>query len=111
MTVISFNFADRSALSNSDFLVLTDHSIPYQPISYTDSQKGDIRKAFDEIRTVANITFMEVEEIGSKVRTNIDGDINGWNYYLGQIIAVQRHLMKFSWVSLNPMRTKDFFLK
>ena len=69
MTVISFNFADRSALSNSDFLVLKDHSIPYQLISYADSQKVDIRKAFDEISTLANITFMEVKEIGGKVGT------------------------------------------
>jgi len=80
LTVISFNFADRSALSNSDFLVLTDHSIPYQPISYTDSQKVDIRKAFDEVKTVANITFIEVEEIRSKVRTNRDGDTNSLNF-------------------------------
>ena len=71
---------DGSALSNSYFLVLTDHSIPYQQIYYTDSQKVDIRKAFDEIRTVANITFMEVEEIGSKVRTNRDDDINSLNF-------------------------------
>ena len=68
-TVVSFSFADSNALSNSDFFALPDHSIPYKPISYTDSQKVDIRKAFDEISTVANITFVEVEEIGNKVGT------------------------------------------
>ena len=66
-TVVSFSLADTDALSNSDFFALPDHSIPYQPISYTDSQKADIRKAFDEISTVANITFVEIEDIGNKV--------------------------------------------
>jgi len=69
LTVISFNFADRSALSSYEFLFLSDHSIPYQPISYTDSQKVDIRKACDEISTLANITFLEVEEIGREIGT------------------------------------------
>ena len=68
-TVVSFSFADSNALSNSDFFALPDHSIPYEPISYTDTQKADIRKAFDEISTLANITFVEVEEIGKKVGT------------------------------------------
>ena len=68
-TVISFSFADADALANSDFFALPDHSIPYNPISYTDSQKEDIRKAFEEISTIANITFVEVEEIGNKVGT------------------------------------------
>ena len=65
-TVISFSFADSNALPNSDFFALDDHSIPYKPISYTDSQKVDIRQAFDEISTVANITFIEVRKLGEK---------------------------------------------
>ena len=68
-TVISFSFADNNALSNSDFFALDDNSIPYNPISYTASQKEDIRTAFNEISTIANITFVEVEEIGEKVGT------------------------------------------
>ena len=67
--VVSFSFADNDALSNSDFFALPDHSIPFEPISYSGDQKKDIRQAFDEISTVANITFIEVEEIGQKVGT------------------------------------------
>ena len=68
-TVVSFSFADRNALSNSDFFALPDHSIPFEPISYTDSQKVDIKKAFEEISTVANISFVEIDEINNKVGT------------------------------------------
>tara|TARA_Y100001968_G_C18902290_1_gene501291 strand:- start:295 stop:516 length:222 start_codon:yes stop_codon:yes gene_type:complete len=67
--VISFSFADSNALSNSDFFSLPDYSITYKTISYTDSQKIDIPKAFDEINTVSNIHFIEVEEIENKVAT------------------------------------------
>ena len=55
-TVVSFSFADNNALANSDFFALPDHSIDYKPISYTDSQKVDMRKAFTRSH-VANITF------------------------------------------------------
>ena len=68
-TVVSFSFANNDSSPNSDFFALPDHSIAFQPISYTNEQKVDIRKAFDEISTVANITFVEVEEIEDKVGT------------------------------------------
>ena len=66
-TVVSFSFADADAFSNSDFLAFQTNSIPYKPIYYTDTQQADIRKTFYETITVANITFVEAEEIGKKV--------------------------------------------
>ena len=60
---------DNNGLANSDFFALPNHFIPYKPISYTGSQKVDIRKAFEEISTIENLTFIEVEEIGTKVGT------------------------------------------
>ena len=69
-TFVSFSFADsNAALSNYDFFALPDHSIPHKPVSYTNLQKIDMGKAFDEVRTVANTAFVEVEEIGTKVET------------------------------------------
>ena len=52
-TVVSFSFADSNALFNLDFFALLNHWIPYKPISYTGSQKVDIRKEF-RVRAVAS---------------------------------------------------------
>ena len=50
-------------------MTLPNHSIHYRLISHTDLQKVDVSKTFDEISTITNIPFVEVNEIGNKVGT------------------------------------------
>ena len=68
-TVISFSLVNSNVLSKSDCFALPHHSISYDQISYRESEKVDMWKAFDEISMIANNAFVEVEEIGQKVGT------------------------------------------
>ncbi len=65
--VVSCLFVDSNALSNSHFIALLDHAIPYKPHSCTDSQKVDLYEGFNEESTVANITMIELEEIRKNI--------------------------------------------
>ena len=59
-------FADSNAGFSFEFVSLPDNSIPYEPISYADSQKVDIYKAFDEISMITNNLFFNIFTSTSK---------------------------------------------
>ena len=91
-TIISFSFMNsNSKLDYTDYVVNGDEAsigvYNNQIQNFTDSQKGFIRKALSEWSDVANIEFVEVQELGNDVgtirfgATTYDDDSWGWTWF------------------------------
>ena len=91
-TIISFSFINSgSKLDYTDYVVNGDElsiGVYNNEIqNFTQSQKGYVRKALTEWSDVANIKFVEVQEVGSDVgtirfgATTFDDDSLGWTWF------------------------------
>ena len=66
-TVISYSFASDTALYSPDYFAMQDHSVVYDPIAYTETQKVEMRAAFTKFSEFTDISFVEVNETNNKV--------------------------------------------